>query len=83
VADDLPDDLAVLSQLQMPPLGSGAAAEAGAGGEADGVGGDGEEATQVSLAQFLAGDALDDGASGPDYRVSFSELYRQLLLTCY
>jgi hypothetical protein len=63
-------------------LGSGAAAEAGAGDGARGVGGDGEEAAQVSLAQFLAGDALDHGASGPDYQVSFSEHYRQLLLIC-
>ena len=83
IADDLPDDLAVLS-VQVPDPASGSAIgwpglgfnEGGrAGGEPDG-----EQVHDASVANVVS---LDGLADGPTYQVSFSQHYRQQLLACY
>lgn len=82
IADDLPDDLAVLCQVQMPvaPSGSmagGMGAGSGADGSGDGEGGQGLGAGSRG-AYSLGGVAAE-----PSYQVSFSQYYRQLLLACF
>lgn len=81
IADDLPDDLAVLSRVKMPAASSGSMAGGmGATCDIDGCGGG--EAGQ-SLGAGLAGAySLGDFAAEPSYQVSFSQHYRQLLLAC-
>lgn len=82
LADDLPEDLGVLNQIQrpvtpavMPSDGAGArrtldGSGAGDAGQPVGVGGSGTG----SLGGF---------AAGPRYQISFSQHYRQLLLACF
>ncbi|SDT96047.1 DEAD/DEAH box helicase [Geopseudomonas guangdongensis] len=82
IAEDLPDDLAVLSQVQMPAAPAGSMADGmGAGSEADGRSGD--EAGQPPGASAAGGYSLGDFAAEPSYQVSFSQHYRQLLLACF
>lgn len=82
IADDLPDDLAVLSQVQMPaapagPMADGMGADNEAAGHREGEAGQPPEAGK-------AGDySLGDFAAEPSYQVSFSQHYRQLLLACF
>lgn len=80
LTDDLPEDLAVLSQVQRPvtpaalPSGSSGASRVpddsgdGEAGPPAGAGGTG---------------SLGDGTVTPRYRISFSQHYRQLLLACF
>jgi len=82
LADDLPEDLGVLSQVQRPvtpavmPSDSAGARHtldgSGAGNAGQPVGADGSGTG--SLGGF---------AAGPRYRISFSQHYRQLLLACF
>lgn len=82
IADDLPDDLAVLSQVQMPAAPTGSVAEeVGAGREA--VGRSGGEAGQPPGVGAAGTCSLGDFAAEPSYQVSFSQHYRQLLLACF
>lgn len=80
IADDLPDELGVLSQVQRPvtpaalPSGNSGARRLsddsgdGEAGPPAGAGGTG---------------SLGDGTATPRYRISFSQHYRQLLLACF
>lgn len=85
IADDLPDDLAVLSDAHIPgltpstrpePVGALGHAEsigdAGFGGAEPGVG------SQSTNIISLGGLAIE-----PAYQVSFSQYYRQQLLACF
>lgn len=82
IADDLPDDLAVLSQVQIPAAPSGSMAGGmGAGSDADGSGG-GEAGQDLGVGSAGAY-SLGDFAAEPSYQVSFSQHYRQLLLACF
>lgn len=82
IADDLPDDLAVLNPVQMPAAPSGSmAGRMGAGSDADDR--RGSEARQA-LGTGLAGAySVGDFTAEPSYQVSFSQHYRQLLLACF
>lgn len=82
IADDLPDDLAVLSRVQMPVAPAGSMAGGmGAGSEADGR--SGGEAGRPPRAGAAGGYSLGDFSAEPSYQVSFSQHYRQLLLACF
>ena len=85
IADDLPDDLAVLSDVQMPGFTPGSRPEpmgtlghvegfdgAGLGGVEPGV------RSQPTNIISLGGYAIE-----PAYQVSFSQHYRQQLLACF
>ncbi|MDM9652468.1 DEAD/DEAH box helicase [Stutzerimonas kunmingensis] len=82
ISDDLPDDLAVLSQVQLPAVPAGSMADGVmTGREADGR--SGGEAGQPSGAGAADGYSLGAFAAESSYRVSFSQHYRQLLLACF
>jgi hypothetical protein len=83
IADDLPDDMAVLS-VQVPDPASGSAIGwsglgCNEGERADGEP-DGEQVLDASVENVVS---LDGLADGPTYQVSFSQHYRQQLLACY
>ncbi|MNG18804.1 hypothetical protein D3C84_1029020 [compost metagenome] len=82
IAEDLPDDLAVLSQMQMPAAPAGSVAE-GMGADREAVGRSGSEAGQPLGAGAAGAYSLGDFAAEPSYQVSFSQHYRQLLLACF
>lgn len=82
IADDLPDDLAVLSQVRMPAAPScSMAGGMGAGSEADGS--SGSESGQAPGAASVRSYSLGDVAEESSYQISFSQHYRQLLLACF
>lgn len=82
IADDLPDDLAVLSRVEMSIAPAGSMAEGmGATCDIDGCGGG--EAGQNLGAGLAGAYSLGDFAAEPSYQVSFSQHYRQLLLACF
>lgn len=82
IADDLPDDLAVLSQVQMPTAPSSSMASGmGAGSDVDGSCGD--EAGEVLGTGSAGAYSLSDFAAEPIYQVSFSQHYRQHLLAFF
>ncbi|SDS21531.1 DEAD/DEAH box helicase [Pseudomonas oryzae] len=82
IADDLPDDLAVLSQVQMLAAPSGSMADGmGAGSEADGR--SSGEAGQPPGAGTAGAYSLGDFVAEPSHQISFSQHYRQLLLACF
>lgn len=81
IAIDLPEDLAVLSQVPVPAVeASPASGGRGADDDADG-GNDGDFEQDLEEASPSAY-ALGDFADEPSYHISFSQHYRQLLLTC-
>ena len=81
ISDDLPDDLAVLSQVQIPAAPAGSMTGGmGAGSEADGR--SGGEARQPQDAGAAGAYSLGDFAAEQSYQISFSQHYRQLLLAC-
>lgn len=81
IADDLPDDLAVLSRVSMATISSGwVAGGMEIGSDADGrSGGEGEKPLEAGLVGTYS---LGDFAAEPNYQISFSQHYRQLLLAC-
>ena len=82
IADDLPDDLAVLSQVQMLTAPSGSMVGGiGTGSDADGSGGG--EAGQDLGADSAGACPLGNFTAEPSYQISFSQHYRQLLLACF
>ncbi|MGO3206950.1 MULTISPECIES: DEAD/DEAH box helicase [unclassified Halomonas] len=81
IADDLPEDLAVLSQISLPISASGPASE-GCGADYDADGSNDGETEQDLEAASPRAYSLGDFAPEPSYHVSFSQHYRQLLLTC-
>ena len=85
IADDLPDDLAVLSQVQMPAIPSGSTSGwTGAASDAGGIDGNiGSESGQALGAGLGGVYSLGDFAAEPSYQISFSQHYRQLLLACF
>lgn len=82
IADDLPDDLAVLNQVQIPTAPSGSIA-GWIGATSDAIGSDGSEARQALKAGSASTCSLGDFAAEPTHQVSFSQHYRQLLLACF
>lgn len=85
IADDLPDDLAVLRTLQIPsftpctkpdPVDASGQVEG-----ADTAGLDSEEPSARSQATNII--SLDGFSIEPAYQVSFSQHYRQQLLACF
>lgn len=85
IADDLPDDLAVLNEVQMPASTSGSISGwIGAAGNIDGVDDSiGDGAAQVIGAVATCTFSLGDSAAEPSHQVSFSKHYRQQLLACF
>ena len=85
IADDLPDDLAVLNEVEMPASTSGSISGwIGAAGNIDGV----DDSIGSGTAQVIGADAkcnlsLGDSAAEPSHQVSFSKHYRQQLLACF
>lgn len=82
IADDLPEDLAVLNQVQMPTTSSGSI-NGGMGAAREAEGSSGSEAGQALGAGSASVCSLGDFAAEPSYQVSFSQHYRQLLLACF
>lgn len=83
IADDLPDDLVVLSQVQMTTVLSGSTA-GGMGNANDAVSTGTGDAGRIP-AMGGTGSMFSLGSFTPDepaYQVSFSQHYRQLLLAC-
>ena len=85
IANDLPDDLAVLNEVHMPaPTSSAKDGWIGAAGNIDGLygneGGGGEQAAGTSAMSIMS---LSGLAAEPSYQVSFSQHYRQQLLACF
>jgi len=85
IADDLPDDLAVLNEVQMPASTSGSISGwIGAAGNIDGVDDSiGDGAAQVIGTGATCTFSLGDYATEPSHQVSFSKHYRQQLLACF
>lgn len=85
IADDLPDDLAVLSDVQISAFVLSSRPELiGASGHAEGIGELGLGGTKPSSEQQATNIvSLGGYAIEPDYHVSFSQHYRQQLLACF
>lgn len=82
IADDLPDDLAVLSQVHTPTSTPGITS----GGLATSNYVDGSSGTESGqgLGTGSVGiSSLGDFAAEPSYQISFSQHYRQLLVACF
>lgn len=85
IADDLPDDLAVLDEVQMPATSQGSKPSLiSVAGNLDGVD---DEIWFGALQAIGLGDtniiSLGELAAEPSYQVSFSQHYRQQLLACF
>jgi len=85
IADDLPDDLAVLNEVQMPATSLGSKPSLiSVAGNLDGVD---NEIGFGALQAIGSGDtniiSLGELAAEPSYQVSFSQHYRQQLLACF
>ena len=85
IADDLPDDLAVLNEVQMPastPVST--TGWIGTAGNIDGlddnIGRGADLAIGAGAASIIS---LGGFAAEPSYQVSFSQHYRQQLLACF
>jgi len=85
IADDLPDDLAVLRDVQMPGFNPGSRPEPmGTLGHVEGFDGVGLGSAEPGIGSqptniiSLGGYAIE-----PAYQVSFSQHYRQQLLACF
>jgi superfamily II DNA or RNA helicase len=85
IADDLPDDLAVLSDVLMPGLTSRSGPEStGDFDHIDGINGaDLSDAVSDIGPQAANIISLGGFADEPAYQVSFSQHYRQQLLACF
>ncbi len=85
IADDLPDDLAVLSEVLMPAstpasISGWIAAADDIDGIDDGIG----NGTALAIEAGATGTFTQvDSASEPNHQVSFSKHYRQQLLACF
>lgn len=85
IADDLPDDLAVLNEVQMPASTSGSKPGlSGTVGNIDGL----DDSIKSGVEQVIGAGAtniisLGGLAADPSYQVSFSQHYRQHLLACF
>ena len=85
IADDLPDDLAVLNEVQMPTSNSGSktgwvGAVVNIDGLDDRIGNGAEQAIGSGATSIIS---LGDFATEPSHQVSFSQHYRQHLLACF
>lgn len=85
IADDLPDDLAVLSDAHMPSLTPGSRPDlVGTLGHAEGIGDVGFGGAEPNVgSQATNIISLGGFAIEPAYQVSFSQHYRQQLLACF
>lgn len=85
ISDDLPDDLAVLSDVQMPGFTPGSRPEPmGTLGHVEGFDGAGLGSAEPGIgSQPTDIISLDGFAIEPAYQVSFSQHYRQQLLACF
>ena len=81
IAEDLPGDLAVLSQVELPSEASGQNHSAtGASKEPDGIS---SKETGASADGSSTYELEYNLAVAPSYQVSFSQYYRKLLLGCF
>jgi len=81
IADDLPDDLAVLNEVQMPASKSGSKTGLiGVVGNIDGLDDSIENGAEQTTG---SGISLGGFAAEPSHQVSFSQHYRQQLLACF
>jgi len=85
IADDLPDDLAVLNEVRIPRSTPDLSPELiGTAGNVDGVDGAAiSRAGQAIESRATNIISLADFAAEPAYQVSFSQHYRQQLLACF
>ncbi len=85
ISDDLPDDLAVLSDVQMPGFNQGSMpGPMGTLGHTEDFGGTGGGGAEPGIgSQPTAIISLSDFTIAPDYQVSFSQHYRQQLLAFF
>jgi len=82
LADDLPEDLGVLSQVRRPVTPAAMPSDsAGTRRTLDGSGA-GDAGQPVGVGGSGTG-SLGGFAAGPRYQISFSQHYRQLLLACF
>lgn len=81
IAEDLPDDLAVLNKVQMPSTPCGAIDGQMGDGSCTNGSDDGEGEQGLGVGSMVTY-SLGDFATEPSYQVSFSQHYRQLLLAC-
>ena len=81
IADDLPEDLAVLSQVPLPAAASDSVSS-GNGADNDADGSNEGESEQNLEAASPSTYSLGEFTAEPSYHVSFSQHYRQLLLIC-
>lgn len=85
IADDLPDDLAVLNEVEMPASTSDSVSSwIGAAGNIDSV----DDSIGSGIEQVIGAGAtstlsLGGSAAEPSHQVSFSKHYRQQLLACF
>ena len=85
IADDLPDDLAVLKEVQMPastPISKTGLIETvgNIGGQDNSIGSGTCHPIGLGAANIVSLGGLE---AKPSYQVSFSQHYRQLLLACF
>ncbi len=85
IADDLPDDLAVLNEVQMPASTSGLMPdwiEPAVNNDylGDSIGSSNERSDGAGNTDIIS---LEGFAVEPSYQVSFSQHYRQQLLACF
>ena len=85
ISDDLPDDLAVLNEVQMPATSLGSKPSLiSVAGNLDGVDNEiGFGARQAIGSGETNIISLGELATEPSYQVSFSQHYRQQLLACF
>ncbi|SDU25063.1 Superfamily II DNA or RNA helicase [Pseudomonas pohangensis] len=85
ISDDLPDDLAVLNEVQIPDFSSDSNADwIGSASDIDGLAGSIKNGTEQAIGLGATNTASLAGfAAEPSYQVSFSNHYRQQLLACF
>lgn len=82
ITDDLPEDLAVLSQVEIPVFPNEAlTADTGLVNETDQS--VDQVAGQAPVAARAGGLSLGDGVTWPSYQLSCLQHYRQVLLACF
>jgi len=85
IADDLPEDLAVLSEVQMPASTSGSTPSSAEAADNinnldNSIGCGKEQAIGAGTTSIIS---LEGFSVEPSYQVSFSQHYRQQLLACF
>lgn len=82
IADDLPHDLAVMNQIQIPPPETALTGDRNPIPH-DQTGSDNDEAARLPVTGLGRHDHRSDLVAAPTYQVSFSQYYRQCLLSFF